>query len=347
MTQPQQMKALLLNGEGYTRQPSGTALEALAPYVTAGTIEVPRPNPGQALIKVALASVNPSDVMFIKGMYGQPRVKGRPAGFEGVGKVIAVGDDGASSLVGRRVAFATGVSNWGSWAEYAIADTRSCIPLVDGVSDENGAALIVNPLTALAMFDIVRETGDKAFVLSAAASQLCKLMMGVARDEGFRPIAIVRRNDQAEILRAAGATHVLNSEAADFDERLAEVMRSEKPRIFLDAVAGPLSAKIFDRMPNRARWIIYGKLDAAVMPVLQPGQMIFMRKRIEGFWLTAWMQNAEPGRRMQAIGEVQNRFSGGRWNTDVTAIVPMSEAVERLADEANEPNGKVFIKPGE
>ena len=62
--------------------------------------------------------------------------------------------------------------------------------------------MIVNPLTALAMFGIVQEEGEKAFVLTAGASQLSKLMIGAAReDEGFRPIAIVRRDDQIAPLK--------------------------------------------------------------------------------------------------------------------------------------------------
>ena len=347
MTLPTEMNALLLKNGGYATKPSATVLEAMEPYVEAGTIAVPEPEDGQLLIKVAVASINPSDVMFIKGMYGQPRKEGQPAGFEGVGEVVSAGGDNGKGLVGQRVAFATGVSNWGSWANYAVADANACIPLMPGVSDTDGAAMIVNPMTALAMFDIVREEGEKAFVLSAAASQLCKLMMGAARDAGYRPIAIVRRDDQAALLKDAGAAYVLNSESDDFDEKLAAVMGEEKPRIFLDAVAGPLSAKIFDKMPKRARWIVYGKLDPETMPVLQPGQMIFMSKKIEGFWLTAWMREVDPKRRLEVVMEVQQRFASGSWKTDVTAIVPLSDAMERVADELAKPNGKVFIKPEE
>ncbi len=346
MTLPEKMNALLLKGDGYATKPSGTVLEAMDPYVENGTINVPDPGEGQVLIKVAIASINPSDVMFVKGMYGQPRAKGQPAGFEGVGEVVAAGDDKAKGLVGQRVAFATGVSNWGSWADYAVADAGACIPLMPGVSDTDAAAMIVNPLTALAMFDIVKAEGEKAFVLSAAASQLCKLLMGAAKDAGYRPIAIVRRDDQADILKSAGAAHVLNSEDDDFDSQLTAVMREEKPRIFLDAVAGPLSAKIFDKMPKRARWIVYGKLDPETMPVLQPGQMIFMHKRIEGFWLTAWMRDVDPKRRLEVVMETQQRFASGSWKTDVTAIVPLSEAIDRVSGELAKPNGKVFIKPG-
>lgn len=346
MSIPSTMNALLLKEDGYTKTPSGSVLEAMDPYVEAGTIEVPTPTGRQVLVKVRLASINPSDVMFVKGMYGQPRAKGRPAGFEGVGEVVAAGEDpAAQAMMGKRIAFATGLSNWGSWADYAVADAAACIPIIDSVRDEDAAAMIVNPLTALAMFDIVREEGEKAFVLTAGASQLCKLIMGVAKDEGFRPIAIVRRDEQIPLLLKAGAAHVLNADAPDFAQKMQEVMREEKPRIFLDAVTGPLAGALFNAMPKRARWIIYGRLDQTATAIPEPGQMIFMHKKIEGFWLTEWMRSVPAERRVHAVMEAQKRFSDGRWATDVTAVVPMSEAVGKVAEELAKPNGKVFIAP--
>jgi NADPH:quinone reductase-like Zn-dependent oxidoreductase len=346
MNLPTTMKALIQKHEGYSRVPDGSTLESLEPYVEEATLDLPPVTGRQVLVKVGLASINPSDVMFIKGLYGQPRVKGRPAGFEGVGEVVAAGEDAyARSLIGRRVAFATGTTNWGTWAEYAIAEAPGCIPIEQGVRDEDAAALIVNPLTALAMFDIVKEEGEKAFVLTAAASQLCKLIMNVAREEGFRPIAIVRRDDQIPILEEAGAAHVLNEKAADFPARLKEVVKAEQPRILLDAVTGPLAAKIFATMGRGARWIIYGRLDDTQTPIPEPGQLIFMQKRIEGFWLTDWMRRAGAERRAGVITEAQKRFRDGRWSTDVTAIVPLADAIARVPGELAKPNGKVFIAP--
>lgn len=343
---PNQMKALLLKQDGYASAPSGSILEAMEPYLEPGVVPVPEPKASQVLVKVKVASVNPSDVMFVKGLYGQPRRQGQPAGFEGVGEVVAAGGEpGAQGLVGKRVAFPTGLSGWGSWAEYAVAEAAACIPLIDAVKDVDGAAMIVNPLTALAMFDIVREEGEKAFVVTAAASQLCKLMMGVAREEGFRPIAIVRRDDQRQLLEKAGAAKVLNAEAPDFRHSLKEVMKAEQPRIFLDAVTGPLAATIFDAMPKRARWIIYGRLDSAETNIREPGQFIFQHKRIEGFWLTDWMRTVPPERRVQTVMEAQKRFSDGRWATDVTAVVPLAEAMQRVPAELAKPNGKVFLTP--
>jgi NADPH:quinone reductase-like Zn-dependent oxidoreductase len=338
------MRALLLRGEGYSREPAAGRLDSLEPWLDHATITVPQPGPSQVLIKVRMASINPSDVLFIQGLYGQPRMRGRPAGFEGVGEVVAAGAGATEALIGKRVAFATGTSNWGAWAEYAVAEAAGVIPLVDTVRDEDGAAMIVNPLSALALFDIVREEGEKTFILTAGASQLSKLIMGVASEAGFRPIAIVRRDDQAALLKKAGAAHVLNAGSPEFAETLRQLLKTEPARIFLDALTGPVASTIFAAMPRRARWIIYGGLDPSPTPIGDPGLFVFAGKRIEGFWLVEWMRTAG-NRRLEVVGEAQKRFSDGRWSTDVTAIVPLSEAMQRLPAELAKPNGKVFIAP--
>lgn len=343
---PNEMSALIQSNDGFDTVPSVSGLEATAPYLEPATVAVPKPGAGQVLIKVRLGSVNPSDIAFIKGVYGQPREKGKPAGFEGVGEVVATGSGFmARRLKGKRVAFAVGPNGTGSWAQYAIADAMTCIPLRNDVRDEDGAAMIVNPLTALAMFDIVRRSGSKAFVLTAGASQLCKLIINVARDEGYRAIAVVRREEQIKLLGDMGAAHVLNAEADEYHVRLAEVMKQEKPRVLLDAVTGRQASEIFHAMPNRARWVIYGRLDLEKPFIEEPGQMIFMQKRIEGFWLTEWMRRAPMLRKLATIREAQKRFASGAWKTDVTAIIPLNEVMDRLVEELAKPNGKVFIAP--
>jgi NADPH:quinone reductase-like Zn-dependent oxidoreductase len=345
MAIPAEMKALLQKHDGYATTPSGSVLEAMEPYVEPGVILVPAPGPTQLLIKVSLASINPSDVAFVKGMYGQPRQKGQPAGFEGVGTVVATGDEPlAKSFAGKRIAFATGVTGWGAWAEYAVAEAAACIPLIDTVRDEDAAAMIVNPLTALAMFGIVKEAGEKAFIVTTGASQLCKLIIALAKEEGFRPIAIVRRDDQIPLLKEIGAAHVLNSEAVDYKSSIKEVIKAEQPRIFLDAMTGPVAAGIFHVMPKRSRWIVYGRLDPSTTPILEPGQLIFQQKVIEGFWLPIWMRESQE-RRNRAVIEAQKRFSDGRWMTDVTAVVPLSKAMADVPAALAKPNGKVFIRP--
>ncbi|GGH24858.1 NADPH:quinone reductase [Cribrihabitans marinus] len=339
---PETMLALVQRHDGYSDTATGPAIEDAAQWLEAREIARPEPGPGQVLVRLRMASVNPSDLHFIKGEYGQPRVKDQPAGFEGCGDVVATGD-GAEALMNQRVAFVA--AGAGAWAEYALADARTCIPLRPDISDADGAAQIVNPMTAMAMVDIARQSGE-AFVLSAATSQLGKLMCSLGRDLELKPIAMVRREEAVEPLRALGAHEVLVTGDAQFSRKAADLCGSLKPRVFLDAVADPISEQVFAAMPSGARWIIYGKLGAENPELTQTGQLIFMGKRIEGFWLTRWMMDTAPEEQMRVVGEVQARFADGRWRTDVSDTLPLRDVVAKLSESLKKPDGKVMIVPG-
>lgn len=339
------MLALVQKESGFSSIGADFSLESLDPHVEAREIEVPKPRHGQVLIRVRLASVNPSDIAFIKGVYGQPRKQGIPAGFEGVGDVVASGGGFmARRLVGRRVSFIGGIS--GTWSEYALAPAEICIPLRKEIRDEDAAGLIVNPLTAVAMFDIVRKDGAGSFVVTAGASQLSKLLASLAKSSGVGLISIVRRDEQIEPVRALGAKHVLNSESENFGSELRSVLKQEKPRIFLDAVTGHVAGQIFRSMGKNSRWIIYGRMDTGRTEIPEPGELIFLKKRIEGFWLTDWLQKKSLWQRLQAIRKVQSLFTSGIWSTDVEEIIPLAEAHARLPAAMSGANtGKVFLKP--
>ncbi|MCX8953484.1 zinc-binding dehydrogenase, partial [Ruegeria sp. NA] len=307
----------------------------------AAELPVPNPGPGQVLIRLRASSVNPSDLHFIKGEYGQPRVKGAAAGFEGCGDVVAAGK-GAEALKGQRVAFVAAGS--GAWAEYIVTQMQMCIPLRPDISDDDGAAQIVNPLTAMAMVDMAREDGD-AFVISAASSQLGKLMCSLGRDLGLKPIALVRRAETVDTLKSLGAAEVLVTSDPEIVEKFAAISATLKPRVFLDAVTDQLSEKLFCAMPNRARWVSYGKLSTEAPTLSQTGQLIFMGKRIEGFWLTQWMMSTPPADQMRVVAEVQARFADGRWKTDVSEHLTLENLVSNLADALKKSDGKVIITP--
>ncbi len=96
------MKALTLVGDGYaSERPESAVLTDMGQFVTLAELPVPEPGDGQVRVKVALASVNPSDEMFVQGLYGQPRIAGNAAGFEGVGEVVASGGGGLCRRIGR------------------------------------------------------------------------------------------------------------------------------------------------------------------------------------------------------------------------------------------------------
>ena len=172
-----------------------------------GQIGKPKPGPNQVLIKVDSCVVNPSDILFMRGLYNIKHAYPYTPGWEGSGTVVEVGSGLLSGLFkGKRVAFnkqfETGTYKiGGSMADYCLTDVKSCIPLNDDISLEQGAALFVNPLTALGMVDRLIEKRCKAVIVTAAASQIGRMIIKLCQQSHITPICLVRREKQAEFLR--------------------------------------------------------------------------------------------------------------------------------------------------
>ncbi|MFN3955395.1 MAG: zinc-binding dehydrogenase [Pararhodobacter sp.] len=343
MPLPSTTRALVLREGGYATTPTPQTPGALTPHLELREITLPAPAAGQVLIEVIMAPVNPSDLFFVQGGYGQPRVQGNPAGFEGVGRVITGNGPQAEALIGQRVAFLGTAS--GSWAQHALSDAALCIPLDKRMRDEDGAALIVNPLTAVALVERVRSARSGALVLNAAGSQLGRLILGLAHDEGLAAIAVIRRPDDAEELRALGATEVLVSSDRAFMAQAAAVFRAHKPRVLLDAVGDQATADLFFAMPSGARWVSYGKMSSDAPRLTQMGQFIFMDKAIEGFWLSRWLPAAPPERRAAVIAQVQERFVSASWQTRIAARLSLDEALDGILPALATGAGKVMLCP--
>ena len=347
MSIPESFTALVQKQDGYTDTPSGNIrFESFDDYLELKELPIPALDAAQVLIEMTMAAINPSDLHFLKGEYGQPRQISKPAGFEGVGTVIATGGDGyAESLVGQRVSFVASAAGSGTWATHAVADAMLCIPMPDTVADPNAAGFIVNPLTAAAMFEQARSAGSPAIILTAGASQVSKFIIALARDAGLATIVVVRRDVHNETLRELGATEILNQTSDDFAEQLKTALKTHKPEMFIDAVVDSTSTQIFNAMGRKSTWLIYGSLSPEIPPLSNPGELIFLHKEIRGFWLTPWLTNTSLEDKIAVFSEVQARFGDGRWNTDVGAVVELGNVMSDLADVLTDPRGKVFITP--
>lgn len=96
------------------------------------------------------------------------------------------------NLVGKRVAVYSD-TQWGTYAEFCTADSKSVIPLPDEVDFNEGASTLVNPLTAIALLDLIEDTKVKTVVHSAAASALGRMMVRYFKENGINIINVVRR----------------------------------------------------------------------------------------------------------------------------------------------------------
>ena len=122
-------------------------------------------------------------------------------GWEGSGTVVKAGPGMLSQwMLGKRVAFnkkpEIGSFNYGgSMADYVVTDYRSVMPLSDEVTLEQGASLFINPLTAIGMVDRIKELKSKVTIVTAAASQIGRMIIKLCHQEGILPICTVRREE--------------------------------------------------------------------------------------------------------------------------------------------------------
>ena len=242
-------------------------------------VPVSAPQGQQVMIRVEAAPINPSDLgpmlgpgdvslMSVTGE-GQgtvaslpvpegkrsalaPRLgKPMPTGHEGSGVVVATGEDPAArSLLGKVVA-ATGA---GMYAEYRTARATDCLVLPDGTDPVDCSSCFVNPLTVLGMLETAKREGHSAIVNTAAASQLGQMLNRVCLKDGISLVNVVRRPEQAELLRGMGATHVCDTSSPDFMTELTDAVADTGATIGFDATGGgPLAGQLLKAMEAAAR----------------------------------------------------------------------------------------------
>lgn len=339
---PKEMRALQLDQYN-------TDLIAAIRSLHVVTIPTPKPAYGEVLIKMEASPCNPSDLLLLEGRYGSKKKLPAIPGWEGAGTVVASGRGLiARWMVGKRVACAIQKEGNGAWSQYAVADAKTCIPLKDDVKIEQGATLIINPLTAVGMVEAAKEGRHAAIIQTAAASQVGKMVLKLARAEGIAVINIVRRKEQEDLLRSLGAEVVLNSDSEHFHEELKKAAVSLHATIALDAVGGSLTGAILGAMPNKSKILVYGSLSMQPCSEIGPLGLIFQQKSVEGFWLTGWLAKKGFWGTYQATNKVQRLMADGSLHTEIREEVSLDNAVKALENYQKEMTlGKIIIKPQE
>lgn len=135
------------------------------------------------IIKVEAATLNPSDILFMRGLYNIKLEYPFTPGWEGSGTVISAGEgESAKALIGKRCAFMKaselGIYKMrGAYADYIVTDVATCFPLSDDLDFEDTASFVVNPLTAVCMVERIKILKSKCVVITAAASQIGRMLV--------------------------------------------------------------------------------------------------------------------------------------------------------------------------
>jgi NADPH2:quinone reductase len=296
-------------------------------------VPVPVPGAGEVLIKVAAAAINPSDY----GSWYRCKPEHCPVsmGKEGSGTVVATGGgNSVSSLfarhyacpVGTKVGFVGLPRNQGAYSEYVVASAVSGVfSLPSDLPVQDAASFFVNPYTALAIFDTARAEGTKAFVHTAAASQLGQMIVKLSLTPtmaGMEVINVVRREEQAELLREIGAKHIVVTGSGEDDDswkkELASKIKELGATVAFDAVAGRSTGDLLDALPKKGTVYVYGGL-AGKVGNIDPMALIYHGKKVKGFYLSNWIaQGGTLGtvpRMMKAGANVNSGLNQGGWSS--------------------------------
>lgn len=308
---------------------------------------IPKPGPGQVLVKIEAAPCNPSDLLFLQGKYGVKKPLPATPGWEGAGTVVESGGGLMSwYLKGKRVACGGQTNGDGTWAEYYIADAKNCIPLADGISMEQAAALIINPLTAVGMVETAISGRHKAILQTAACSQVGRMVNTLARLYKIPVVNIVRSEEQVAELKSSGEKWIILSSEPDFRDKLARVCKDLSATIGFEAVGGEITGIIFDAMPPKSRLLVYGALAGAPCSGITPFSLIFQEKKLEGFWLAQSLREKGFFKTYQSTNQVQSLIKSGEFQTKIREKVSFEGWKAALLNYYKQMTaGKVILSP--
>lgn len=301
-------------------------------------LPIPTPKANEVLVKVKAAPINPSDTMFVQGLYGLRPELPSGAGFEGAGTVEAVGE-GVELPLGTTVSFA-GV---GAWAEYIIVPANSVIPLPPNIPFEVAAQVFVNPFTAWAMLHESKLQAGDWLLLTAGGSSFAQLVIQMATRKGIKTICTVRRDDQIEQLKQLGATEVVNTAKDFLPKKVKTITDGKFANVCFDATGGELGGLALQSLAVGGTIWVYGMMSQQETP-LHNGIVLFKNLTVKGFWLSTWLPNAPKEVRKEAAQTVIGMLARKELQTSIEATYPLANFQEALQHNDKEARrGKVLL----
>lgn len=301
-------------------------------------VAIPEPKAGEVRIRVHYSPINPSDTMFIQGLYGIRPILPSGAGFEGSGIIDKVGE-GVNYSVGMKVSF----TDIGVWSEYICISAKAVLPLPAEMPLEIGAQAFVNPFTAWAM---LHESGLKAgewLLLTAGGSSFAQLVLQLAKEKGIKTIATVRRNDQIEQLKALGATEVVNTSEIYLPKAVKQITEGKGVKYCFDALGGETGGQVIECLAVGGTMQVFGMLSLQNTPV-HNGLVLFKNLTIKGFWLTTWIVQIDKETKNLLVKEVMKLLSKESTLT-IDGIYSLEETVKAIQHSESEGRkGKILLK---
>jgi NADPH:quinone reductase-like Zn-dependent oxidoreductase len=166
----------------------------------------------------------------------------------------------------------------------------------------------------------------------------------LCRSEGIQVINVVRRDAQVKLLQEQGATIVLNSSEADFDQQLYDACHQADAHLAFDALAGPMTRQLLKALPEHSKVIVYSSLSFEAAKV-GADNLIFEDKSIDGFWLGPWISNKNLIQILMLWRRAQ-KLMATDLRSNIRARYPLQEAKNAVQDYLGHmTGGKILLSP--
>lgn len=225
-------------------------------------LPVPQPKPNEAVVKIAASGVNFIDTYQREGRYKVqlPFILGQ----EAAGVVTAVGAEVTSVKPGDRVAW-TGIL--GTYAEYAAVPADRLVPIPQGITDQQAAAVLLQGMTAhyLTHDTFPLKRGQTALI-HAAAGGVGLLLVQMAHNIGARVIGTVSTDEKAALARQAGADEIILYTKSDFEAETKRITAGKGVDVVYDGVGKTTFEKGLNVLRPRGYMVLFGGSSGAVPP---------------------------------------------------------------------------------
>jgi NADPH2:quinone reductase len=308
----------------------------------AAEIEPPVAGPGELLVRQTAAGVNYFDVYMRLGTY--PRALPFVPGREGVGIIEAVGPDVAGFTTGMRVGYPES-PNQGGYAQLNAVPARLCVTIPAGIDDAQACGAMLQALTAqyLVTDSYAVGPGDRVLV-HAAAGGAGRLLVQLAKRRGAIVIATAGGPEKTALAAAAGADHVIDYRAVDFEPEVKRITGGAGVDAVYDSVGKDTWERSLRALRPRGSLVLYGAASGPVPPIdplrlMASGSVFLSRPTFTHFARTH-------GELSERADDVFDAIREGALQIRIAATYPLENAAQAHRDlEARSLAGKLILIP--
>jgi NADPH2:quinone reductase len=300
----------------------------------------PKPEAGQALVRLEAVGVNYIDIYHRTGLYKNPLPF--TLGLEGAGVVEAVGAGVSEVRVGERVAY-QGVQ--GSYATHALVPAARLVSLPAGLDARTGAAAMLQGMTAhyLVHATYPLKPGETV-LLHAAAGGVGLLLIQMAKRLGARVLGTVSTPEKARLAKEAGADEIIQYTTQDFEAEVKRLTGGRGVPVVYDSVGKTTFEKSLNVLAPRGTLVLFGQASGPVPPLdlgtLAAKGSLYVTRPTLGHYV------ATREDLLKRAGEVLGWVKSGELKLRIEHTFPLAQAAEaHRALEGRRTTGKVLLLP--